>query len=160
MASSDLDRFLSHTERDPDTGCLLWTRSTSGKGYGRFKTRDGKRWLAHRWIFLEKYGYLPPVVMHDCDTPPCVDWVNCLKPGTQLKNQQDMTRKGRGRTGLKNGKAAMPDAMAREIRDEYAKGILTLQMLADVYGCGKTTVARIVRAEGRWSNLSTTHQEI
>jgi hypothetical protein len=91
--------------------------------------------------------------MHKCDTPPCVDWVNCLKPGTSLENQRDMTEKGRGRVGLRNGKATMSDAEGREIRDEYARGVLTLDMLAEVHGCGKTTVARIVRAEGRWSDL-------
>ena len=82
-----LDRFLSNTERVPG-GCLMWTGPKNPKGYGIFW--DGKRQvLAHRWIFIEKYGFAPKVVRHDCDTPSCVDWVGCLLPGSQADNIRD-----------------------------------------------------------------------
>lgn len=144
--ASDLARFLAKTKRDPVTGCLMWTRATTDRGYGVFETRDRKTWRAHRWIFREMYGWLPEVVMHRCDTPGCVDWVSCLLPGTHALNAADREQKGRGvpPRGERNGNAKLSDLEVAEIREEYPKGILSQVMLADVYGVRHGTISKIV----------------
>jgi hypothetical protein len=150
---SDLERFLAKTERDPETGCLVWTAATTDRGYGVFETRDRKTWRAHRWIFREMYGWLPEVVMHTCDNPPCVDWINHLAPGTHASNTADMIRKGRApnRKGERNGNSKLSDAEAAEVREEYVKGILTQPMLGEVYGVSFQAVSKIVNKDRRWS---------
>lgn len=93
-----LVRFYSKTERDPETGCLLWTGGKFNTGYGKFYF-EGKYVTAHRWIFTQDHGYAPPVVRHDCDTPACVE-LKCLLPGTQADNVRDAIERDRfPRTG-------------------------------------------------------------
>jgi hypothetical protein len=74
--------------------CKLWTGAKYGTGYGK-KWIKGEGWmLAHRYIFQQDHGYLPPVVRHDCDTPLCVELTHLL-PGTQADNMRDMFDRGR-----------------------------------------------------------------
>lgn len=145
---SDLERFMCKTERDPVTGCLIWTKSTDSSGYGTFRA-EGRTWGSHRWIFREMHDYLPEVVMHRCDTPACVDWEKCLKPGTHAENQADAVRKGRVRhpVGNEHGRRKVTDRQCEEIRTEYAKGVLTYKMLGDVYGVSAVQVGNIIRGK-------------
>jgi hypothetical protein len=87
-------RFNRHWAHDLSTGCHLWTGWRDEDGYGRFW--QGQTWRAHRWLFRYVHGYLPPQVMHDCDTPACVNERHLL-PGTRSDNMRDMVLKGRGR---------------------------------------------------------------
>jgi len=145
----DLERFMSKTKRDPVTGCLLWTKGLSRpQGYGQFSC-GGKNWSAHRWIFREKHGYLPEVVMHRCDTPHCVDWEKCLMPGTTQMNRADCAKKGRSASGERNGKSTLTDAQVARMREEYAGGTLSQRALAAIYGCSQSTVGRITRGKVR-----------
>lgn len=80
--------------------CKLWTGAKYGTGYGK-KWVNGKWMLAHRYVFLEDHGYLPPVVRHDCDTPLCTELEHLL-PGTQGDNIRDaFERKRFKRQGVK-----------------------------------------------------------
>ena len=40
-------RLDCHSERDPATGCVLWTAGRNANGYG-ILTAGGTFWLAHR----------------------------------------------------------------------------------------------------------------
>ena len=59
-------------------------------GYGR--AGGGK--LVHRLVFEAIYGWLPKVVRHRCDNPPCYR-PDHLLPGTQADNLRDMADRGR-----------------------------------------------------------------
>ncbi len=50
-------------EADP---CVLSPYAVHKGGYV-YVTRDGKRWLHHRWVFFQATRQLPEAVMHRCD---------------------------------------------------------------------------------------------
>lgn len=56
-------------------------------------------------VFEAVYGWLPEVVLHRCDNPPCYNPAHLL-PGTQADNMRDMARKGRGRKPLNTTEAS------------------------------------------------------
>jgi len=133
---------MEKVERDPDTDCLLWAAGRDG-GYGRFRV-DGKAELAHRWLFIQVHGFAPLVVRHACDNPPCVN-IDHLLPGTNADNVRDRVVRDRGARKLTHVEVI-------EIREEYAKGVLTQKMLADVYGVNRTVIGFAVRRE-TWRHI-------
>src|SRR5690606_39182239 len=67
------------------------------QGYGRVwveTERGRKKWLYHRVLFEQVYGYRPPVVMHACDNTRCIEPAH-LVPGDWAKNNADRAAKGR-----------------------------------------------------------------
>lgn len=154
-----LARFHASYVEDPD-GCLIWDQGIDAHGYGRFYADAVVHGTpgttkAHGWIFEVVHGFAPPVVMHHCDKPPCVR-ISCLMPGTLTENHNDMMRKGRGGHGTTGGArgidhhmATLSDDEVREIRDEYALGILTQQMLAEAYGVARSAISLIVNGKRR-----------
>lgn len=155
-----LGRFNASWIEDQD-GCHIWQGGTDKDGYGRFYA-DALRYgtpdtdKAHRWIFQMMYGYAPEVVMHKCDTPACVNWKKCLRPGTPSENTRDMIQKGRHRHGASGGargerhhKVSLSDVEVSEIRREYPQGVLTQRMLAEAYGVSRSGVSLIVNGMTR-----------
>lgn len=56
--------------------CWLWYGSTNKDGYGRSgKQRQGKPYLAHRWVYEELVGPIPEglTLDHLCRNPTCVN---------------------------------------------------------------------------------------
>lgn len=90
------DRFYSHTQPEPNTGCLLWTGCYSNMGYGKFSAKTSRPKPAHRTAWEIEKGPIPAgmCVLHRCDTPACVN-VDHLFVGTQVDNIRDMVAKGR-----------------------------------------------------------------
>lgn len=96
-----LERFWVQVDKSGD--CWLWTGAKSPSGYGQFAVnRQPTR--VHRYSWELANGPIPAglSVLHRCDVR------NCLKPehlwlGTAADNQRDMTEKGRGRVGPRNG---------------------------------------------------------
>ena len=84
---------------DPDA-CWLWTAGTDRDGYGKFAIGHGGQnqthTRAHRFAYETFVGPIPDghVVMHTCDTPPCVNPAH-LMTGTPLDNNDDKVAKGR-----------------------------------------------------------------
>lgn len=67
-------RFLDKVSTHP-SGCLVWTASTRGKGYGRFWL-DGKMQFAHRVAYLLATGQEVPqdkTIDHLCKNRLCVN---------------------------------------------------------------------------------------
>lgn len=92
-------RWLEKIAVDP-SGCWLWTASTDRDGYGKFQYPgpDGQVHIrAHRWAYEHFVGPVPTgcVVMHQCDTPSCVNPAH-LDYGTPIENNEDKLAKGRG----------------------------------------------------------------
>lgn len=92
------EAFAKNIVQIPIAGCWIWMGKLNNGGYGRITDENGKVMLAHRWSFKNFVSkIMPPVVMHDCDNPSCVN-PSHLKGGTQKINLQDMWRKNRGKT--------------------------------------------------------------
>lgn len=99
---SDIEtRFWSKVDTSGD--CWLWTSTKYPNGRGQFKVAN-KNLKAYRVAYELEYGPIPEglQVLHHCDNPSCVRPAH-LFVGTCADNQADMTRKGRGRLGIKNG---------------------------------------------------------
>lgn len=85
--------------RIDDSGCWLWTAATYRKGYGvigRGGRKDGTI-SAHKWMCLTAHGDQPAdkrLVLHSCDTPPCVNPQH-LAWGTAKQNSEQMVQRGR-----------------------------------------------------------------
>lgn len=73
--------------------------------------------LAHRKVFLEVYGYLPPVVMHSCDNPRCVNPEH-LVAGDWGLNNRDRAAKGRSAKVVLT-RRKVTDAQADAIRARW-----------------------------------------
>lgn len=104
-----LNRLLAKTQRIG--GCLVWLGARKAgprnkEPYGHYRCRliPGET-LAHRVSYKLHGKPLPKKkkLLHGCDNTLCIDPEH-LNPGTQLQNQQDMTAKGRGRFGTRNGR--------------------------------------------------------
>lgn len=145
MMHRHLARFHRKWIEDED-GCRIWQGSTNASGYGTFW--DGAKVVkAHRWIFLQVYGYEPPVVMHRCDKPACVNWERCLAPGTKATNSADMVSKGRQQKGSGHYFAKLSEADVREIREAHVDGLLTQRMLGEVYGVNPSCISDVITGE-------------
>lgn len=69
--------------------CILHTGAANNAGYGQVR-RDGKTWLAHRWVATQTFGPIPAgqVVRHKCDVRLCINPEH-LELGTQGDNLND-----------------------------------------------------------------------
>ena len=73
---------------DPSTECWNWLREKNEKGYGRL-VRDRRRWLAHMWYYVQKYGPVPEGLQldHTCRNRGCCN-PDHVEPVTQSINQR------------------------------------------------------------------------
>jgi hypothetical protein len=80
------ERFWSKTTIDPETGCWLWTASTS-EGYGAFGVRKGLIARAHRVTYTTLVGEVPAGLDldHLCRTRRCCNPAH-LEPVTRRVN--------------------------------------------------------------------------
>ena len=121
VSERDRARFEACVSPEPNTGCWLWTGGVNGRGYGSFRI-NGKQFPAHRVALTIATGPIPSghFACHKCDFPPCVNPAH-LFVGTCLDNMRDMTRKGRGPTGDRNGSRTKPERSARGERTNTAR---------------------------------------
>lgn len=94
----EMRAFLASKSRLAEqSGCHLWLGGLDKDGYGQTHYK-GKNIRAHRIAYLLLLGPIPDglVVMHECDTPACINPAH-LKLGTNKENNDDKISKGRGR---------------------------------------------------------------
>lgn len=93
--------------------CWPWRGATDTNGYGHVRVAS-RVWKAHRAVFLKHHGFLPEVVMHTCDNPPCCNPLH-LRAGTKALNNDDKMQKGRHRPvhGDANGARRHPERLSR-----------------------------------------------
>jgi hypothetical protein len=157
-------RFWSKVDRNgpiprhrPELGqCWVWTRATSGSGYGRvqlprrYGLGDPCRCAQAHRVAWQLEGNAPPGalwVLHRCDNPPCVN-PGHLFLGTQADNVADMHAKGRAsggsvpRPGESNPNAKVTEEDVAAIRVARAGGV-TCRQLGLTYGLSPGQICRI-----------------
>lgn len=97
LTDADIRRFHSKVERRGADECWPWCAYRDKHGYGKINIGHVVR-IAPRVAFQIEYGFLPSVVGHHCDNPPCCN-PRHLFGGTQLDNYRDMEAKGRSGAG-------------------------------------------------------------
>jgi hypothetical protein len=146
------ERFFAKTAHNAGTGCLEWTASKNGKGYGTFAIATSRPALAHRVAWALATGAWPKdCLLHVCDNPACVE-VRHLKEGSRADNNADMERKGRARKtpsqGERNGLAKLTSEAVLTIRTSSASG----PSLAEQFGISRSLVSQ-VRKRLVWGHL-------
>lgn len=103
---------------------------------------DGERWYAHRWVFFSVHGYLPKVVRHTCDNPPCIE-ITHLLPGDHRSNMLDAIERSRvkHRSGETHPKAKLTGAQVQNIRTRLSTE--TPAALAREFGVTHKTIRKI-----------------
>lgn len=95
MLSTLQERFDAKTCRAA-SGCLLWTGSVDGMGYGMLRVDRTRTRRAHRVAWLLVHGAWPEdCLLHSCDTPGCVEIAH-LREGSRADNNAERDAKGRG----------------------------------------------------------------
>lgn len=109
----------------------------------------------HRLSYELWVGPIPDglVIRHKCDNRPCLNPEH-LETGTRADNTRDMYERGRQRhlvgEGVASSKLTEQDVLS--IRAEYAKGVLTQQMLAESYGVTQSIISSAVLRK-TWKHL-------
>lgn len=124
-----------------ESGCWIWNRAKGRQGYG--STRYHGRYVsAHRAYYAHYVGAIPAgmVVMHQCDSPACVN-PDHLRIGTMQENQDDMASKKRSNQGMKSWSAKLTELDVRSIHLSPDTGLA----LAKQYGVSTATISEIRR---------------
>lgn len=146
LSKKQIERFWRKAKRTKN-GCLVWQHSKIWSGYGRCSFNGNNNLRAHRVSFFITYGYMPEMVLHKCDNPPCIE-PDHLFEGSQLENMRDCKKKNRDAKGEKQGSSKLTVDKIRSIR----KSKKTLHELADKYGVAFQTIGKIKRHQ-RWSHV-------
>jgi hypothetical protein len=140
-------RFLEKPFIISESGCWEWQSSLTADGYGWFKINN-RIHRAHRTAYEVWVGPIPEGhhIRHTCDNRKCINAYHLLT-GTNADNVQDRVSRNRSvrLAGQRNGRAILSELDVRDIREEYERGILTQQMLADIYGASRGNIGHIVR---------------
>lgn len=147
-------RFAAKVQRDPATGCLLWTQGTAPGGYGVFSVRH-KTVRANRWALERKLGRpLRPGMkaLHTCDTPACCE-PDHLYEGTHARNMQDALDRGRTARGERIGTSKLTGEQVAAIRRLGGRRDLTQRAIATLFGIDQSQVSRIMAGK-RWGGES------
>ena len=103
------DRFHEKFVADPNSGCWIWTASTSEFGYGVIGLghRNEGTDKAHKVSYRLYKGDIPAGlnVLHSCDVPECVNPKH-LRLGTLSDNMQDCVKRKRNFTPDNRGEKA------------------------------------------------------
>lgn len=114
--------------------CKLHEKGVANSGYGlSYDPLTKKTMSAHRKVFRDTYGFLPPVVMHICDNPLCVNPEH-LRAGTQSENIKDCVAKGRHKSHQK---------LSLEQCNEIKSSELSSRKLGEIYGVHQNTILNI-----------------
>lgn len=124
--------------------CIISTKYKNNHGYA-ISWYEGKAWKHHRLVFFLKNKYLPEVVMHTCDNPPCIN-LDHLVGGTQDENNKD--RKNKSRNGLihgeRHGRSKVKDDEVSQIRDLYKSKLFSQSKIGEFYGITQSQVSKLI----------------
>ena len=112
------------------SGCFIVTSHRLNKEGYCYLWHVGQGYRAHRLIYQECFGEIPEglVVRHKCDTPSCINPEH-LELGTLTENNRDCVSRERNARGAKNGKSAINDEIAREIKLMLSDGVRPFEIV-------------------------------
>jgi len=151
MLNATKDKFFASFETDPNSGCWLWTKYLTHRGYAQIRVGP-KVMKGHRVSLM--IGGIDPTglcVLHKCDTRSCVN-PNHLFVGTNADNMADRDNKGRQASGSRNGSAKLTEGAVATIRRRRQDGEKTF-ILATDYGVSQSLVRQITRGIG-WKHVA------
>lgn len=126
--------------------CWLWTAYADRDGYGRITRCPGEMTgYAHRLSWELVNGPIPEgmFVLHNCDTPSCVNPAH-LRLGTHQDNMADRASRGRIACGEKQGGARLRADQVASIRRLVEVDGWTQVRVAELFGISKSLVSHLV----------------
>jgi hypothetical protein len=139
------EKLKGNYELVPWSGCWIWMGALNDKGYGRFRSSNGKLY-AHRVAYDKFVAPIPHGmdVLHRCDVACCVNPAH-LFLGTQADNNADRDRKGRhvALRGEKNGMSKLTPQLIGVIRASRESSV-ALSKRIDI---NASTIRKIRRGE-------------
>jgi hypothetical protein len=157
------DVLVLHTRKSP-SGCIEWTGSKRGKGYGQIYTAGVMGFRRQDIVSRVAFGiFVGPIpdglqVLHRCDNQLCCNPVH-LFLGTNAENLADMRRKGRhshgvrhrlSSSGYRNPNRKLTVEEVREIRRLCAAGQMRQADIGAMFGIRQATVSGIHRRKAWW----------
>lgn len=122
LSDSALKRFHQRVKIKGPNECWEWQHTLNRQGYGHLSDGRSATHLAHRVAFFLKNGYVPAIVRHSCDNPPCCNPQHLLS-GTHADNQRDKKIRGRAAKGEANGGGGkLTESDVRQIRQLITLG--------------------------------------
>src|SRR6478609_9144381 len=129
----------ARSEREPMSGCQIWTGSFVTQGYGQVRV-DGQTKMAHRLAWEICNGPIPKgmCVCHRCDVRSCIN-VSHMFLGSQAENRRDCVTKRRHSFGVTHGMSKITEECVRRIRADAR----TNDAIGADYGLRHAQVSRI-----------------
>ncbi len=157
LTESNYLKVLFDGSKTHDSGCIVWQKRCSNRGYGEISYLGNKS-LTHRVMYELINGPVPEgkCVCHTCDNPPCINPTH-LFLGTQSDNMQDCVKKGRcyNPRGEAHPSAKLTEMQAQKIKSSP----LLTSILAKDYGVSIGTIRSIKRGT-TWKHLSCTENPL
>jgi hypothetical protein len=156
-------RLARNSGINPSTGCLEWNGEINIQNkYGMLRV-DGVQKTVHRLAWIEVYGPIPDGkwVLHKCDNRKCLN-VDHLYLGTVVENARDFVERGTHWTktrpedvkhGSGHGSAVLNEIKVLAIRNQYAAGSVTMQMLATHYDISLKSICNILQGKS-WTHVA------
>lgn len=147
-------KFFTYLKEMPN-GCVEWQGTRGHKGHGRYRVgaSSNSQSVASRVAFFLAYGWLPLVVRHSCDNPPCCN-PDHLLAGDYADNTKDMMERKRGNPGKKigstNHNSVLTEEFVREIRMMLPNH--TNRAIAERFGVTPANVS-LIRCGKAWVHV-------